>query len=417
MSLHVFIMSMLQNPEQWIWEKYPSLFRLMIVTVVMSVGLFIPLWYGRYKTGSWTWLLKVHNRYRGLAWQGSTVLASLIVCISIWTAWVFLHPSGPYSDSLISSTGYLYSVVTAIFMFWSFYNTMILRVSQEARVADIPQLLHEATRAINEVVSGLQDEKEKKEISYFYMLDYAPGLGIRYATTADERFRLALHNLFHEPGIKDARIEAVFYPDDQVEAFHRNLGATATEIDTVLYAIRDMDEITGCNGAVWRTRDIGSLHCIVMNHLVLQYVVIPETNGARSKAIGIKSEDVFLISFFKEMIEGTIRACITPSACEFNGADYVLKLQEQQHIKKVQIFLSKDNNFSVSPDINVAQQQAKQLHPLEKDWPTTNPLQISLSPAEVGDNKYLKIILIKNNNMLSLPSNSVSIPDPPTPNI
>jgi hypothetical protein len=319
-------------------------------------------------------------------------------------AFFFLHPTDTYSDSLITSSGFIYSITAAIFTVWAFLNTMILRSSQEERIVDIPHLLVEATAAINKTVKDLRDNKD---VRCFYMLDYAPGIGIRYATAEDDRFRNALESLFRDPGASGIRVEAVFYTDEFVESFHRNIGATDREITIVKDTIYDLDNPVHSKGAIWTSTNIGALHCMLVDNIVFQYIVIPEQNGTKSKAIGVRSEDVFLISFLKEMVEGTIRTIITPK-CRLQEPDFILDLPSQPNISKVSIYLSFNEKFHVpyssddkpAPDV---------LH-IERDWPVTTPYQLQLTRQEIQDNRYLKIVMIKKNGVRSLASNTVEIP-------
>lgn len=337
------------------------------------------------------WPFHIHSRYRSWALRGAVVAATFIISASLLAAFLLLRGSEASRSSLVASGGVLAALIAAFFTVWTFLTTRIIRAQNEQQIADIPQLLNEVNDVLREKLKAGIDDHSSNVEHIFYMMDYAPAIGIRAAPNEHEQFKTYLGHVCASPNF---RVATVYYTENEVARYHRQMKAPPEEIRIVENQIAIIDNAK----SVWRTGDIGPLHVIIIDDVAFEYIVIPELYGSRSKAVGIRTEDAFLVSFLKETVESCIRKAITPEA-EWEGELLVLQFFEQERIDKVLVYAREDELFRGKEEEESA---------IEKTWVDN---RVSLTTAEVGNNRFLRVVLQKENKNQSLPSSVVEIPE------
>jgi hypothetical protein len=240
------------------------------------------------------------------------------------------------------------------------------------------------------------------------MVEYTPALGSiseqkRYCDFAKKLWSISRSSI---------QVRVVCYPDDLIVQFHEHLRVSRnkqiregrTILEEVRWLIGDLDGARDVPSesadSVWRSNKIGPLHLIVTPDIVYQYVVIPEFNGTKNKLIGFKSEDAFVIEFFKQTYFDFESEAVTPLCTRISDDKIELTFPtEQERIKELELYLSDSENVIVSDETLSFKQEV------------TNPTikSILIKHDNLGNAKYLKVVLVKNNGAKSQPSKLVTI--------
>lgn len=359
---------------------------------------------GYLKMHSWLWPLRIHKRYQiqRRVLLGACFWSFFMVSIALFLAIILLNILNLQMEinKLIRSPGILYALIALFFTVYAFLNTLIIQQRQRQEIGSFSQLLDELCEKFREW-DNMNDEEKKKK--FFFIVDYTPAIGSISEPKQYCRFANRLLNITRS----SVQTKVVCYPKDLIAHFHKQLRVSPSQTiregrtiqQEVDWIINDLEGERGNEqvpDAVWRINRIGPLHLIVTPDVVYQFVVIPEFNGTKNKVIGFRSEDTFVIEFFKQTYSDYESEAVTPSCQRKSTSEIELTFRTQQEgVKTIEVYISKSDKVNVSEGNT----------PLTCTWnkPCIKNDQL------IKDAKFLKVVLVKENNARSVPSKLVEI--------
>jgi hypothetical protein len=315
---------------------------LIIIGVLLIFAASIYL-YGVQKTRwSWLWFIYISNIHRKQDWLGAVFWTSCVIALSMLIAsFIMFKANKNEIDSLVSSPGIAAAFLAAFFTIWTLITARITKTQQEQQLASTEDMLESVTLELAKVNSSCADLNDNSEHKIYFM-DYSPSIGI---AASPDQYELMSRNLEFACNHPQVKANFVFYPKDKVKKFHQTMDIKQRLKDNIPKIITNYDEAQG----VWCSSDIGQLHIIIINQVAYQYIVIPVENQTKSRSIGMKTEDAFVVRFLKDTVDTCIKKALTPEVKVIQNTvvDDVLELKfsTQENISKIHIDFSTNNEF------------------------------------------------------------------------
>jgi hypothetical protein len=349
------------------------------IIVVLFVMAALAWGAGALRSRRWMWPRLIHRMYRDPIYvgAGAVLVAAFGLAVSMTFAALLMRWNSTHMPGLLTSSGTLAALVGGILTTMTFFNQLILTTKQDQQMPTIRALLKEVNKTLESTLSGPIEQVRSSPHS-FYMMDYAPGIGLK---AAPDEYKRLMENIDLMKSFKKFKMTMVFYPEARIGRFHEDMDTNENDILAVQAKAAQLDTVK----AVWRSDAIGPMHIIVIDDVAFQYVVLPEGGGKQSKAVGFKTEDVSQVGFLQETIGHTIHAAATP-ALKWTDDEQELRLTlptPQTNLRTAKIELRLDDKFPAEPEPAMSIEVDCQL------------IEWSLAASKVDSMRFLRVTLEK----------------------
>lgn len=246
--------------------------------------------------------------------------------------------------------GFLYATFALWFVWYTFFNTIVLLKHEKQELTGFVSLL-------NELRQILPEWTRIRKSHVMYIVDYTPFIGSISLAESSIQSNKDLFDDFKSDliSISDrdhVELRIICYDNEGIDTYYKKRGRNTDGTHNIKILLEEFDKKV--NVAVWRTNHLSSFHFIIVDRIAYQYSVqyVGEGKNGKNELQGNRTENEAMIDFLIRTFKDLESDIVTPNNVDISNPDLItIKFEEpQSNIIKTTIIWDDTNDKTLTYD-------------------------------------------------------------------